>query len=68
MTVSLGFRAAQQKIPASEEAGYSFAARDSDPGFFCYGSNPNTATLLVVAAKTLPSAIIGVMNLLPAPK
>src|ERR1700683_2003511 len=31
--------------------------------WLCYGSNPNTATLFVVAAKTLPSAIIGVMYL-----
>ena len=27
-----------------------------------YGSRPNTATLFVVAAKTFPSAIIGVRN------
>ena len=33
-----------------------------------YGKRPKTATLFVVAANTLPSAIIGVMNLLPLPK
>ncbi len=33
-----------------------------------YGSRPKTATPLGVPTKTLPFAIIGVMNLLPAPK
>ena len=36
--------------------------------WLCYGSNPNTATLFDVAAKTLPSAIIGVTYLFPLPK
>lgn len=31
------------------------------------GSSPNTATLSVLATKTLPSATVGAMNLLPAP-
>lgn len=30
--------------------------------------SPNTATLSGVPTKTMPSATIGVMNLLPAPK
>ena len=38
------------------------------PVLLDYGSRPNTATLFVVEAKTLPSEIIGVMNLLPLPK
>ena len=32
-----------------------------------YGSSPNTPTLLVVPTNTLPFAMVGVMNLLPAP-
>src|SRR5882757_3636415 len=31
-------------------------------------SNPNTATPVVVPTNTLPSAIVGAMNLLPVPK
>ena len=31
-------------------------------------SNPKTATLFVVPTNTFPSAIVGVMNLLPGPK
>jgi hypothetical protein len=30
-------------------------------------SSPNTATPFVVPTNTLPSAMVGVMNLLPAP-
>lgn len=33
-----------------------------------YFNNPNTATPLVVPTYTCPCAIIGVMNLFPAPK
>ena len=36
-------------------------------GLAAYCNSPNTATLFWVPTNTLPSATVGVMNLLPAP-
>lgn len=44
--------------------GESFTSRRLSPD---QGSRPNTATLLVLAANTFPSATVTVMNLLGAP-
>jgi len=46
----------------------SCASAVAGVGSRLYGRRPNTATPLCVPTKTLPPAMVGVMNLLPAPK
>ncbi len=43
------------------------SAAKTNAGPLSYGNSPNTATPVCVPTNTLPLAIMGVMNLLPAP-